>query len=170
MSTLILACSRGSGAVADAADVSAVEVDAGDFDAGPPAPPAPRELPVRLAVADGGLLLVDQSADVDEIVALDARIDAPLKDYRVRLIDEAERVVPSDDRATESDAGIDYHIELVEPLKPGRTYVLSFDAQTGAVIDDAAGNPYRDLELKLKVRGERQPEPRQLKKTKKRRR
>jgi hypothetical protein len=82
-----------------------------------------------------------------------------LRDPRVRLFDWTDKVVPSDDRPFESDAGLDYRIGLLEPLKVGRTYDLVIDAQAGGPLQDLAGGTRNDLHLTLKVRGEIAPEP-----------
>jgi hypothetical protein len=127
-------------------DAGVVEVDAGPppvVDAGPP--PGPLTLELTISV-DGG----EVTDEIDPVQQLDVRIPAPLRDYRVRVFDDSDRVVPSDDTAKEADGGIDYEVVFTEPLKTGRKYRLTVEAQRGEVIDDH----YKDAERELKVRGE----------------
>jgi hypothetical protein len=121
------------------ADSGAVVIDAGPpaiVDAGPP----PGPLAIDVAVPD----------EVDPVQQLEVRIPVVLKDYRLRVFDDSDRIVPSDDTAKEADGGIDYGIAFTEPLKPGHKYRLTIEAQRGDVIDDH----YRDVERTFRVRGE----------------
>lgn len=141
-------------------------VDAGQVvDAGAPIPPAelpPAELGVELEVwfSDGGMASVPPSrpALVDPAQRLTVHLP-PLKDYRVRLFDGADKVVVSDDEAQPTDAGVEYEIVPAEPLKRGREYRLLIDAQTGPGIVDGAGRRYLDAEWQLKIEGQAEPEP-----------
>lgn len=83
----------------------------------------------------------------------------PLVDYRVRVFDGADRVVASDDTAQASDAGIEYAIALVEPLKRGRDYRVLVDAETGAGLAAPTGRRYLDAEWNLSVEGPAEPDP-----------
>jgi len=156
--------------VADAA----VEEDAGVIDAGPP-------VPTELAFAidffsvDGGVSTVQSSAataQIDPAKEAFIQFPIPLKDYRVRMFDGAEQVLPSDEEARIEDGGMTYRIVLAAPLKPGRSYTFSVEAELGHEIADMSGRGYRDVRVALKVRGEPEPEPaakNQKKKAKKRR-
>src|SRR5579862_6936510 len=83
--------------------------DAGPPDAGPPALPGPGPPPVELTLAirahfaDGGSgeLPVEPGSRplIDPPSRLDLEANLALVNYRIRLVDEADRVVPSDDRA-----------------------------------------------------------------------
>lgn len=147
-------------------DAGALEV----VDAGPPAP-----LRLEFAVTartDGGEELLTFSEDATEIdPATGFTLTTPvrLKDYRVRLFDWNDRVVPSDDTAELADGGLTYRIELPEPLKTGRRYSLLVDAELAPQIDDEAGRHYDDVRLELKVRGDVVPD-KPAKKSKKSRR
>lgn len=144
-------------------DSGAASVDSGSVvDAGPP---GPKDLPLTLTAVrvDGGLEVVTTEADSTK--HLSAFIAAPLTDYRLRVFDEADKVVPSDDVAHEADGGIDYQISFVDPLKPGKTYRLMVEAQLGSQLDG-----FKDAEVSFKVRGQSQPEPKSAKPGKKKRR
>ncbi|MBK7863396.1 MAG: hypothetical protein IPJ65_33305 [Archangiaceae bacterium] len=142
---------------ADAADAGLEAADSGaaqppPVDAGPP---APAELPLSVTAlsADGGAEQI--SHDIDPVKALSVRIPVPLSDYRLRVFDETDRVVPSDDLARDADGGIDYQISFEEPLKTGRTYRLTVEPQLGAQLEG-----FKDAELVMKVRGEVQADAR----------
>ena len=140
---------------------SGVAIDAGVADAGPP-------MPVELTFAidflgiDGGvstLLSTATSAQIDPARSVFILFPIPLKDYRVRMFDGAEQVLPSDEEARAEDAGMSYRIVLSAPLKPGRAYSFSVEAELGHEITDMSGRGYRDVRVGLKVRGEPEPEP-----------
>lgn len=120
-------------------------------DAGPPQP-AELAIVVTTTAADGGFELIDR--DIDPVQRMSIWIPVVLADYRLRVFDEADRVVPSDDLAKETDGGIDYQVAFVEPLKTGRNYRLTIESQSGQTLDG-----FRDAELLFKVRGEVQREP-----------
>jgi len=142
---------------------TAAIVDAGVVaelvDAGPPAP-----LRLEFVVTgrvDGGesvLAFGEDATEVDALTGLSLATPVRLKDYRVRLFDWADQVVPSDDSAEVSDAGLLYRIDLLQPLKSGRRYSLVVDAEFAPEIDDEAGHHYDDVRLGLKVRCEVQPD------------
>jgi len=48
---------------------------------------------------------------------------------------------------------------LAAPLKPGRAYSFSVEAELGHEISDFSGRGYRDVRVGLKVRGAPEPEP-----------
>lgn len=78
-----------------------------------------------------------------------------LKDFRVRLFDEHDQLVPSDDTVSEADARIDYRIDLLQPLRAGRGYSLLIDAEVGSVILDDQHRAWDDVRV-TQVRGEPQ--------------
>jgi hypothetical protein len=172
LSVLVLAGCPDQALVVDASIADAgVEADSGVVDAGPP-------VPVDLAFAidfigvDGGVtsvLSTATSAQIDPSTAVFIQFPTPLKDYRVRMFDGAEQVLPSDEEARVEDGGVRYQIVLAAPLKAGRSYSFSIDAELGHEITDMSGRGYRDVRLALKVRGVAQPEPKK-KPGKKRRR
>lgn len=130
-------------------------VDAGVVDAGPP-------VPTDLAFAldflgvDGGVTTVLSSAvdaQIDPSRSVFIQFPVPLKDYRIRMFDDAEQVLPSDEEARAEDGGMSYRIVLVEPLKPGRSYTFSMDAELGHEITDMSGHGYADIRLGLRITG-----------------
>jgi hypothetical protein len=134
-------------AVLDAgAPVAALVVDAGPLptvDAGPPGP-------LVLDVAVPG--------ELDPVQQLDIRIPAVIADYRLRVFDDGDRVVPSNDTAKEADGGIDYAISFTEPLKAGHKYRLTIEAQRG---DEAPA--FQEVERVFRIRGEIEKPPKKTK-------
>ncbi|MBU8894751.1 hypothetical protein DRW03_26780 [Corallococcus sp. H22C18031201] len=113
---------------------------------------------------DAGLatipLALDEKPLVEPTSVLELRSSVPLRNYRVRLFDESDRAVVSDDRATESETGLEYRIGLPEPLKTGFSYTLVVDAQTGSSLTDAQGHDIDDLRAQFQVAGEKEkPKP-----------
>ncbi len=141
---------------------AAVAQDAGlPADAGPP---PLGELAIRLAavLVDGGVVELAPAlgkVELDAARSLELELGAPLTDYRVRLFDWADQIVPSDDTAHAADAGIAYRLVPVQPLRTGRRYSLVIDAQLGPQLTDALGRGYDDVRLELVVRGVLEPEP-----------
>lgn len=143
--------------------------DAGPVALGPP-DAGPRELPIALLAwqLDGGLAgpfdgAGGSPAELGTAARLLVQLPA-LTDVRVRLFDEADRVLPSDDVLEPADGGLEVRIELAKPLRPGASYRLVVDAQLGAVISGPAGARFQDQELALKVLGTPEPEPKPGKK------
>jgi len=134
--------------------------DAGppSLDAGPPAPPLTFTLQAHLL--DGGVAEVPVEPGARPMVEVGAGFEFDsnlrLSDYRVRLFDENDRVIPSDDGAEDTSGGLRYHIALGEPLKPGHRYVLVLDAQSGNAFADSFGRSHPDLRLQFQVAGERE--------------
>ena len=154
---VLAACPDRAGPAVDAGvvpDAGSAGVDAGvaePVDAGPPQP-AELAIVVTATASDGGFELIDH--EIDPVQRVSVWIPVVLADYRLRVFDEADRVVPSDDSAKETDGGIDYQVAFVEPLKSGRNYRLTIESQSGQTLDG-----FRDAELLFKVRGEIQREP-----------
>lgn len=124
-----------------------------------------------LAMADGGLadisLAPDEKPLIEPTSMLELRSSIGLRNYRVRLFDEAERAVVSDDDVEESDAGVVYRINLPQPLKTGFEYTLVVDAQTGTAFTDTLGREVEELRAPFQVAGEKEkpaPPPRPAKK------
>lgn len=147
---------------------AAAPIDAGvEADAGPPVivdagPPAPTELTFAIDFLglDGGVSTVRSTeghAEIDPARTVLIQFPAALKDFRVRMFDGAEQVLPSDEEARVEDGGMSYRIALAAPLKAGRAYNFSVESELGHEITDIAGHGYRDVFVSLTVRGE--PEP-----------
>jgi hypothetical protein len=156
-----MGCPEERGTPDAASDVAAV------VDAGPPVAPAdlpPADLGAELEVwlGDGGLISVPpaRATLIDPAQKLTLRLPL-LKDFRVRVFDGADKVVTSDDEAQVSDGGLDYAINLAEPLKRGREYRVLVDPETGPSIVDGIGRRYLESDWQLKVDGPAEPEPKE---------
>ncbi len=85
-------------------------------------------------------------------------IDLPrLADFRVRLLDESDRVVASSDRA-ELGERLRYQLAPSEPLAPGSRFALVVDGLKSDLPSDDQGRPYELLRIELKTSGEK-PKP-----------
>ncbi len=126
------------------------------------------------APADAGLAAIPISPDEKPLIeptsVLELRSTPGLKNYRVRIFDESERAMVSDDVVEDSAAGLVYRISLPTPLKTGHEYTLVVDAQTGTAITDALGREVEDLRAEFKIAGEKEKPPPPAKPGKKRRR
>lgn len=88
--------------------------------------------------------------EVPVLPILELTISEPLEDFRVRLLDAQEALVPSDDTATPiPDGGWRYLLKPVRLLTAGRTYFVVVDAQHGARVRDVNGREYEDLRSEL---------------------
>jgi hypothetical protein len=92
---------------------------------------------------------------IEPVAQLELRSDQGLRNYRVRLLDEAERSVVSDDTAEETDAGVAYRLSLAEPLRSGHAYTLVVDAESDAPLTDALGRTVPEQRLEFQVSGEK---------------
>lgn len=138
------------------------EIDAGaPPDVGAPVPsPVALELGLEVPLPDGGLVRrqLDASAavviPVTRILELTANL--PLRNYRLRLLDELDRALPSDDVPEESPSGLRYHVTLLAALRPGHRYTVLLDPQSGATLDDGQGRPLPEQRLEFRTEGERE--------------
>ncbi|WP_224248304.1 hypothetical protein [Hyalangium gracile] len=144
-------------------------------DAGPPAPP-PASFVVRYQLGDGGMepmaLAVEERPTIESTSLIELRSSIGLRNYRIRLFDEVERAMVSDDSAEESPTGVIYRIAVPTPLKSGHKYTVVIDAQTGATFTDALGREIEDLRFEFQVAGEKEkdaPAPPKKNEKKKRR-
>ncbi len=139
--------------------------DAGE----PPAAMAPDaalpalKLEVRYQAPDAGLALIEFAPGgarplIEPTTQLELTTNIGLQNYRVRLFDEIDRAMTSDDQMEEPGDAMRYRIQLPAPLKAGHKYALVVDAQTGSAIADSAGRLYPDQRLEFTVAGERQPD------------
>ena len=158
---MLSGCPREESFVDAAVPIDAgAEFDAGIFDAGPPIP-AELTFAIDFLGTDGGVssvLSTTASAQIDPSRSVFIQFPTPLKNYRVRMFDGAEQVLPSDEEARADDAGMSYRIVLAMPLKAGRQYSFSVESELGHEITDISGRGYRDVRVGLKVRGEPEPE------------
>jgi hypothetical protein len=154
-------------------DAGSPQADASVADAGEAAAP-PTEIVINLVAdfPDGGSATVDFGQTVRPIIdppkALHLTTNIPLRDYRIRVFDSADKVVPSDDSPTDYGNHLEYGIVFVEPLDPGSKYSLLIDAQSGAGVTDPSGRSHPDLRREFATSGEKpkgdKPKPKKKKK------
>lgn len=128
-------------------------------DAAPAAPP-PAAFSVRYQLGDGGLepvpLAVEERPIIESTSVIELHSSIGLRNYRIRLFDEIDRAMISDDSAEESPHGVIYRISLPTPLKSGHKYTLVLDAQTGTTFTDVLGRELDELRVEFQVAGEKQ--------------
>jgi hypothetical protein len=168
---LLAGCTERSGPIVDAGGLAATASP--DAAAAEPVPPVSFSLVAQLP--DAGLQAIPADVDTPPLVEpaqqLELRADLGLRNYRVRLFDEVDRAMVSDDLAEESDAGVVYRVGLPSPLKPGHAYSLVVDAQTGSTLEDALGRPVPDQRFEFRIAGEKEkPAPARPSRSSKRRR
>jgi len=117
-----------------------------------------------LTLAPGETPLIEPTSSIE------LRAKPGLRNYRVRLFDEAERAMVTDDVADDSPEQLVYRINLPTPLKAGHEYTLVVDAQTGSSMTDAQGRDVEDLRAEFKIAGEKEKPPAPAPKNGKRRR
>jgi len=120
----------------------------------------PLAIDLAVALADGGTehhaLLGLESPVVSPARALRVEANRPLHNVRVRVMDESDRALPSNDVPDELPAGLSYQIDLLAPLEPGRKYAVLIDAQSGATFDDGSGKEVPEQRLEFRTSGERE--------------
>jgi hypothetical protein len=127
--------------------------------------PGPASFTLRYTLADAGMESIPVVGEeegrpiVEPTSALELRSSRTLRNYRVRLFDESDRALVSDDTAEESSDGVLYRISLPTPLKSGHGYVLVIDAQSGASMTDAQGQEVADIRMPFQVSGEKEKPP-----------
>lgn len=141
-------------------DAAVADLDSGArgelvVDAGPP-PPSSLEPKVIAGYPDGGAFELPLKAEIDAPTSLTISLPIKLKDFRIRLLDYREQLVISDDELTVD--GLTYLINLPEPLKTGRGYTLTLDAELGPIVTDHSGGTWNDWELAFRIAGDIQPE------------
>jgi hypothetical protein len=145
--------------------VPVVEADAGPtvaaVDAGPV---VPLTLDLLVDLPDGGTerhaLLGLETPVVSPSRQLLLESNRPLRNVRIRVMDEADRALESNDVPEETSGALRYHIELLHPLEPGHRYAVLVDAQSGATFDDGSGKDVPEQRLEFRTGGERErPKP-----------
>ncbi len=150
-----------------AAPFDAGEPDAAIIDAGPPLPLTLEPGVVAIA-RDGGGVEVKAGAQLEDVATLSVSLPVRLKDFRVRLMDWRDQIVPSDDELLAD--GKTYVITLQEPLKTGRGYALKLDAELGPIVTDETGATWNDWDLSFRIAGDVVPDPKPTKQSGKRKR
>ena len=149
-------CSRSVPVAVTDAGATVVVVDAG--------PAIPLTLDLVLDLADGGTerhaLLGLETPVVSPTRHLLVESNRPLHNVRIRVMDESDRALESNDVPEESPTALRYHIELLRPLDPGHRYAVLVDAQSGATFDDGSGKEMPEQRLEFRTGGERErPKP-----------
>ena len=129
---------------------------------------------VQYQAPDAGMAVLPLAPDEQPLIeptsTLELRSTPGLRNYRVRLFDESERAMVSDDSAEESPNELIYRINLPAPLKSGHKYTLVVDAQTGTSMTDSQGREIEELRAPFKIEGEKEKPPPPQQNGKKRRR
>jgi hypothetical protein len=135
-------------------------------DAGAPVAVADAGLVVPLAIdlevtlPDGGTerhaLLGLETPLVSPAQHLVVESNRPLHNARIRILDEADRVVESDDVPEQTPTLLRYHVDLLKPLDSGHRYAVLVDAQSGATFDDGSGREIPEQRLEFRTSGERE--------------
>lgn len=132
------------------------------IDAGPP-PPKVLELSLRVTDLDGGTAEVPLHADERPFIATSQQIEIqanlPLRNFRLRFLDEADRVMASDETLDVTDAGIRDQVKFTQPLLGGHRYTLVLDGQGPGDILDPEGHPVPEQRLEIQTTGEREQPP-----------
>lgn len=127
--------------------------------------PAPALFSLRYTLPDAGMESIPVVGEeegrpiIEPTSSLELHGTKALRNYRVRVFDEADRALVSDDTAEESPDGVRYRISLPTPLKSGFGYVLVIDAQTGAAMTDAQGQELADIRMPFQISGEKEKPP-----------
>ena len=144
-------CTRPLPTVADAGAPLAV-VDAG--------PVIPLALDLLVGLPDGGTerhaLLGLETPVVPPSRQLLVESNRPLHNVRIRVMDESDRALESDDVPEESPTSLRYHIDLLRALEPGHRYAVLVDAQSGATFDDGSGKESPEQRLEFRTSGDRE--------------
>ncbi|MGO9065677.1 MAG: hypothetical protein ACLQIH_13195 [Myxococcaceae bacterium] len=118
------------------------------------------QLHIEIGESDGGLVraLLDPAtpAVVPVTRALDVTASLPLHNYRLRIFDEIDRALPSDDTPELTPSGLRYHVSLVAPLRAGHRYTLLLDAQSGTTFDDGSGAELNEQRFEFRTEGDRE--------------
>lgn len=139
--------------------VAGSEADAGTADAGSA---VPLQLTIEVPLLDGGTVRqpLDPAAapflPVTRTLFIAANL--PLHNYRVRILDELDRALASDDVPEETAGGLRYQVSLLAPLRLGHRYTVLLDAQSGATLDDGSGRALAEQRFEFRTDGERERE------------
>lgn len=142
----------------DAATAEAEKPDAGE--------PPPPELVFTLQapLLDGGTAIVPIGSgtqpELEQASSLEISSNLPVENYRIRVFDEVDRAMVSDDVAEETAAGLRYQIAFPTPLKTGHEYTVIISPQTGPAFTDSLGRTYTELRQTFRIAGEKEkPKP-----------
>lgn len=126
-------------------------------DAGQLLLPPPVEFTLRYTLPDAGVEAIpvggSEKPSIDPTQRLELGTTMGLRNFRIRLFDEADRAMISQDSVEEDPAGLRYQIALPQPLKLGHRYALVLDAQTGASVLDTEGRMVPDQRFEFAIAG-----------------
>lgn len=130
-------------------------------------PPAPPELEflITAELIDGSSRPVPTETPepplLPPVAGLSLSSNMALENHRIRVFDEADRAVPSDDEteAPPPGGGIVYRIRFLEPLKTGFRYTLLIDAETGDFMKDGHGREQAERRVAFQIEGEKEKPP-----------
>jgi hypothetical protein len=122
--------------------------------------PLALQLHIEVRTADGGVLSERLEGLTPPLVpvtqALEVRANLPLHNYRLRILDEIDRALASDDVPEETPDGLRYRVALLSPLRAGHRYTVLLDAQSGATLDDGSGTAINEQRFEFRTEGERE--------------
>jgi hypothetical protein len=118
---------------------------------------APEKLQITIeAIGAGGktqAIPADGSkADVESVEQLAITTNLTLRDYRVRVTDEAVLPVKSNDAISQAGNGQKYLVKFAEPLKAGKKYTLTIDTANGPTVVDSQGKFHAGAKVELHVK------------------
>ena len=118
------------------------------------------ELQVEARLPDGGVARASLDSSTVALLpvtqSLDVTASLPLHNYRLRILDELDRALASDDSPEETRGGLRYHIALLAPLRSGHRYTVLLDAQSGATLDNGNGVALNEQRFEVRTEGERE--------------
>ena len=101
-------------------------------------------------------LVPGERVTIEQAGSLTLHTNLPLRNYRVRIFDDADRVLESDDQEIRSSpGGMDYLMALASPMLAGHRYALVLDPQTPGSMLDSTGRTFDELRFELQMAGER---------------
>ncbi len=149
---LTAGCSPRLRAAADAGAFLVASADAGQASA--------LEFRIEAQRPDGGRVsaVLDPAlvAVLPVTSTLDVTANLPLQNYRIRIFDEIDRALPSDDSPEEASGGLRYHVGLLAPLRAGHRYVVLVDAQKGSVFEVGSGGSQSESRFEFRTEGDRE--------------
>ena len=139
--------------VADAgANASSPGADAGGA--------VPLQLRIEARLSDGGFLGEPLGPGLSPFLPVTRELaftsNRLLYNYRLRVLDEVDRALASDDTPVETPMGLRYGISLLAPLRSGHRYSVVLDAQSGATLDDGSGAAINEERFDFHTDGERE--------------
>lgn len=113
---------------------------------------------------DGGLvslpLVHGERPRIAPTQTLHLTSNLPLSNYRIRVFDEVDRAMVSDDLAEDAGRPLSYRVRFERPLKRGHRYTIVIDGQAGPLFSDATGKTHPEHRYTFEVEGPReQPKP-----------